>query len=202
MSNGLQTVFILVGDPKDVNAWGADLRVELSKRLDRFEEKLYEFCYIVDYPMFEEDEKGNIEFSHNPFSMPQGGMHALLGDPLDVLAYQYDVVCNGVELSSGAIRNHKPELMLKAFEIAGYDKEVVENKFPALWEAFQYGCPPHGGIAPGFDRILMLLMGKENIRDVIAFPLNGQAEDLLMNAPSEVTKEQLKELNISVKTGK
>lgn len=203
MSNMLQTVFILVGHPKAVNAWGADLRVELSKRTDKFEEESYKFCYVVDYPMFElDDETKKIEFSHNPFSMPQGGMEALDGDPLEVLAHQYDVVCNGVELSSGAIRNHRPDVMLKAFEIAGYDREVVESKFPSLWEAFQYGCPPHGGIAPGFDRILMLLLGKDNIRDVVAFPMNGQAEDLMMGAPDYPTKEQLKELNISIKVGK
>ena len=195
-SSTLQATFVMVGHEKAVNAWGSDLRVELSKRVDDFDDERYEFCFIVDYPMFELDENNKIEFSHNPFSMPQGGMEALEGDPLDVLAYQYDVVCNGVELSSGAIRNHKPELMLKAFEIAGYDEEVVKNKFPSLWQAFHYGCPPHGGIAPGFDRILMLLMGKDNIRDVIAFPMNGQAEDLMMGAPSEVTDEQLKELNI------
>ena len=201
MSNTVQATFILVGHENAVNAWGADLRVELSKRTDNFFENTYDFCWIVDYPMFELDEKGKIEFSHNPFSMPQGGMEALNGDPLDVLAYQYDLVCNGVELSSGAIRNHRPDVMLKAFEMAGYEREVVQNKFPSLWEAFHYGCPPHGGIAPGFDRILMILLNKDNIRDVIAFPMNGQAEDLMMGAPGEVTKEQLDELNIRVKVG-
>ncbi|HEO72108.1 MAG TPA: aspartate--tRNA ligase, partial [Candidatus Hydrogenedentes bacterium] len=138
-------------------------------------------------------------FSHNPFSMPQGGLEALeTKDPLDILAYQYDIVCNGVELSSGAIRNHRPDIMLKAFEIAGYSREVVEAKFPALWRAFHYGAPPHGGIAPGFDRILMLLRDEPNIREVIAFPLNQRAQDLLMGAPSEVTQRQLDDLHIRV----
>ncbi|MBU2090246.1 MAG: aspartate--tRNA ligase, partial [Alphaproteobacteria bacterium] len=153
---------------------------------------------IVDFPMFELDEQtGKIEFSHNPFSMPQGGKEALeTMDPLDILAYQYDVVCNGVELSSGAIRNHLPDIMKKAFEIAGYSEAVVEAKFPALWNAFHYGAPPHGGIAPGIDRIVMLLANEPNIREVILFPMNQKAEDLLMGAPNEVTPEQLRELHI------
>ena len=197
-SSEAQAVFIIVGEDKDATAWAADLRVELSKRAGRYTENTYEFCWIVDYPMFELDERGKIEFSHNPFSMPKGGMTSLNGDPLKVLAQQYDLVCNGVEISSGAIRNHDPAIMLKAFSIAGYSQTDVESKFPSLWKAFHYGCPPHGGIAPGFDRIMMLLMGKENIRDVIAFPMNGQAEDLMMGAPNEPTDEQLKELNIRV----
>lgn len=202
MSNTLQATFILLGSEKEVNAWGADLRVELSKRSENFVKNSYDFCWITDYPMFEMGDNGKIEFSHNPFSMPQGGMQLGLDvfkqDPLDILAYQYDVVCNGIELSSGAVRNHRPDLMLKAFEIAGYDKSVVESKFPSLWNAFHYGCPPHAGIAPGIDRIVMLLTGEESIREVIAFPMNQQAEDLMMGAPNEPTDEQLKELNLCI----
>jgi aspartyl-tRNA synthetase len=154
----------------------------------------------VDFPMFEEDEEtGKVIFSHNPFSMPQGGMDDLLNkDPLDILAYQYDIVCNGVELSSGAIRNHQPEIMYKAFEIAGYDPKVVDDKFGGMINAFKLGAPPHGGIAPGIDRIVMLLAGAENIREVIAFPFNQQAQDLMMRAPAEVSEKQLKELHINV----
>jgi aspartyl-tRNA synthetase len=149
--------------------------------------------------MFELDDEGKVAFSHNPFSMPQGGMDALLNkDPLDVLAFQYDIVCNGTELSSGAVRNHSPELMIKAFEIAGYGKEVVESKFPALYRAFKYGAPPHAGIAPGVDRMVMLLADEPNIREVIAFPMNQKAEDLLMGAPGEVEFKQLRELHIKL----
>jgi len=152
----------------------------------------------VDFPMFEEDEvSGKIEFSHNPFSMPQGGMDALENkNPLEILAYQYDIVCNGVELSSGAIRNHLPEVMLKAFSIAGYAKEEVEEKFSGMLNAFRYGAPPHGGFAPGIDRIVMLIANEPNIREVILFPMNQRAEDLMMNAPNEVGAEKLKELHI------
>ena len=158
----------------------------------------YEFCWIVDFPMFEKDETtGQIIFSHNPFSMPQGGLEALENmDPLDIKAWQYDLVCNGVELSSGAIRNHLPEVMYKAFEIAGYGPEVVDNKFPGMINAFRYGAPPHGGIAPGIDRIVMLIADEPNIREIILFPMNGRAEDLMMAAPSEVGDEQLRELHI------
>jgi aspartyl-tRNA synthetase len=159
------------------------------------------FCWIVDYPFYEwnEDEK-KVDFSHNPFSMPQGGMEALLSQkPLDVLAYQYDLVCNGIELSSGAIRNHRRDIMKKAFEIAGYPAEVLERKFPALWHAFQFGAPPHGGIAPGIDRMIMLLLDEPNIREVIMFPLSQRAQDLMMAAPSDVTQRQLDELGLALK---
>ena len=149
--------------------------------------------------MYELDERGKIAFSHNPFSMPQGGLEALnTKNPLDILAYQYDIVCNGVELSSGAVRNHDPEIMIKAFEIAGYTKEHIEEKFPALFNAFHYGAPPHAGIAPGVDRMLMLLTGEESLRDVIAFPMNSKAQDLLMGAPGRVTEKQLREVHIKL----
>jgi aspartyl-tRNA synthetase len=161
----------------------------------------YEFCFIVDYPMYGiNEETGKIEFTHNPFSMPQGGLEALeTKDPLEILAWQYDIVCNGVELSSGAIRNHLPEVMLKAFEIAGYKKDDLENKFPALFNAFHYGAPPHAGMAPGVDRIVMLLANEENIREVTAFPMNSNAQDLLMEAPCEVTEQQLREVHIRLR---
>ena len=160
----------------------------------------FAFCWIVDFPMYEwNEEEGKIDFSHNPFSMPQGGLEALeTKEPEDILAYQYDVVCNGVELSSGAIRNHKPEIMEKAFAIAGYPKDELEKRFGGMLRALQYGAPPHGGIAPGIDRIVMLLCGEENLRQVVMFPMNQQAEDLLMGAPSEVSSKQLKELHIRV----
>jgi aspartyl-tRNA synthetase len=176
------------------------VRNELGKRLDLLEKDVYKFCWIVDFPMYEiNPDTKQIEFSHNPFSMPQGGMDDLLNkDPLDIYAYQYDIVCNGVELSSGAVRNHDPEMMIKAFEIAGYSNEDVQNKFPALFNAFQYGPPPHAGIAPGIDRMVMLIANEPNIREVIAFPMSSKAQDLLMGAPSEVTEKQLKELQIKV----
>ncbi len=158
----------------------------------------FEFCWIIDFPLFEwDEEEKRIDFSHNPFSMPQGGMEALeTQDPLDILGWQYDIVCNGVELSSGAIRNHKPEIMYKAFGIAGYDRATVEEKFGGMLNAFRYGAPPHGGIAPGIDRIVMLLAGAENIREVIMFPMNQRAEDLMMQAPSEATTEQMRDLGL------
>ena len=193
-------LFFGAGDRAETNALMGKVRIYLANGLGVIDKNLVSFCWIVDFPMFEwnEDEK-KIDFSHNPFSMPQGGLEALETlDPLEVLAYQYDIVCNGVELSSGAIRNHKPEIMLKAFEIAGYPREVVESKFPALWRAFHYGAPPHGGIAPGFDRIIMLLADEPNIREVIAFPLNQRAQDLMMNAPSEVTPKQIEELHLKI----
>ena len=176
------------------------VRTKLGTVLNLIEEKAYRFCWVVDFPMYEYDEDANqIAFSHNPFSMPQGGMDALLTkDPLEIKAYQYDIVCNGIELSSGAIRNHVPEIMYKAFEIAGYSQDIVDNKFKAMIKAFKYGSPPHGGCAPGIDRIVMLLANTENIREVIAFPFNQQAQDLMMGAPAEVSKEQIKELHISI----
>lgn len=173
-------------------------RTRVGEQLGLIEQGAYRFCWIVDFPMFEADEEtGKIDFSHNPFSMPQGELEALeTKDPLEILAYQYDIVCNGVELSSGAIRNHKPEIMYKAFEIAGYAREQVDSNFPGMINAFKYGAPPHGGSAPGVDRIVMLLADEPNIREVTLFPLNQKAEDLMMNAPSAVTDKQLKELHI------
>ena len=175
-------------------------RVKIALDRELIKKNTFKFCWIVDYPMFEKDENtGKIEFSHNPFSMPQGGMEALLNEnPLDILAYQYDLVCNGIELSSGAIRNHVPEIMYKAFEIAGHKPEVVDNKFPAMINAFKFGAPPHGGIAPGIDRIVMLLADEPNIREVILFPMTGKAEDLMMSAPNEINELQLKELGIKL----
>ena len=175
-------------------------RVKIAIERELIKKNTFKFCWIVDYPMFEKDENtGKIEFSHNPFSMPQGGMEALSNkNPLDILAYQYDLVCNGIELSSGAIRNHVPEIMYKVFEIAGHKPEVVDNKFPAMINAFKFGAPPHGGIAPGIDRIVMLLADEPNIREVILFPMTGKAEDLMMNAPNEINELQLKELGIKL----
>jgi aspartyl-tRNA synthetase len=193
-------VFFAAGQPNDFYKFAGAARTKIGWDLELIEADQFKFCWIVDFPMFEwnEDEK-KVDFSHNPFSMPQGEMEALeTKDPLDILAYQYDIVCNGVELSSGAIRNHRPDIMLKAFEIAGYGAEVVEDKFGGMLNAFRFGAPPHGGIAPGVDRIVMLLAGAQNIREVIAFPLNQQARDLLMNAPSPVMERQLKELHLRV----
>ena len=176
------------------------IRIELGKRLDLLEKEAYRFCFIVDFPMYEyNEETGKVDFNHNPFSMPQGGMEALISkDPLDILAYQYDVVCNGYEMASGAVRNHNPELMVKAFEIAGYSEQEVENRFGALYNAFKYGTPPHAGAAPGVDRMIMLITNEENLREIIAFPKNKKARDVLMNAPSKVTKEQLDEVHIKI----
>jgi aspartyl-tRNA synthetase len=193
-------LFFGAGDRKSTNELMGKVRIYLGNALELIDPSVAAFCWIVDFPMFEwnEDDK-KIDFSHNPFSMPQGGLDALEKmDPLDILAYQYDIVCNGIELSSGAIRNHRPDVMIKAFEIAGYDRQTVESKFPALWRAFHFGAPPHGGIAPGFDRIIMLLADEPNIREVIAFPLTQKAQDLLMGAPNTVTQKQLDELHIQV----
>ena len=175
------------------------IRIELGKKLDLLEKDVFRFCFIVDFPMYELSDEGTIDFNHNPFSMPQGGMEALkTKDPLDILAYQYDLVCNGYEMASGAVRNHDPELMVKAFEIAGYKEDDVKERFGALYNAFQYGTPPHAGAAPGIDRMIMLIAGEENLREVIAFPKNKKARDLLMRAPSKVTDQQLKDVHIKL----
>ncbi|TXS56065.1 aspartate--tRNA ligase [Streptomyces sp. t39] len=194
-------VFFGAGEFDEVSKIMGAVRVEAAKRAGHFEDGVFRFCWIVDFPMYEKDEEtGKIDFSHNPFSMPQGGLEALeTKDPLDVLGWQYDIVCNGVELSSGAIRNHEPEIMFKAFEIAGYDKETVEREFAGMLRAFQFGAPPHGGIAPGVDRIVMLLADEPNIRETIAFPLNGNAQDLMMGAPTELEEARLRELNIALR---
>ncbi|MFF3612539.1 aspartate--tRNA ligase [Streptomyces sp. NPDC002580] len=194
-------VFFGAGEFEEVSKIMGAVRVEAAKRSGNFEENVFRFCWIVDFPMYEKDEDtGKIDFSHNPFSMPQGGLEALeTQDPLDILGWQYDIVCNGVELSSGAIRNHEPEIMLKAFEIAGYDRETVEEQFAGMLRAFRFGAPPHGGIAPGVDRIVMLLADEPNIRETIAFPLNGNAQDLMMGAPTELDETRLRELHISVR---
>jgi aspartyl-tRNA synthetase len=194
-------IFFGAGEFDEVSKIMSPVRVEAARRSGHFEEGVFRFCWIVDFPMFEKNEDtGQIEFSHNPFSMPQGGLEALeTKDPLDILAWQYDIVCNGVELSSGAIRNHEPDVMYKAFEIAGYDRETVEQEFGGMLRAFHFGAPPHGGIAPGVDRMVMLLADEPNIRETIAFPLNQNAQDLLMGAPSEVDEARLKELHLSLR---
>ena len=199
LKDGDALFFACSNDTEAANLAGK-ARVKIAKDQNLIEEDVFKFCWIVDYPMFEKDNStGKIEFSHNPFSMPQGGMDALNNkNPLDILAYQYDLVCNGIELSSGAIRNHVPEIMYKAFEIAGHKSEVVDNKFPGLINAFKFGAPPHGGIAPGIDRIVMLLADEPNIREVILFPMTGKAEDLMMNAPNDINEIQLKELGIKL----
>ena len=176
------------------------VRIELGNRFDLLEKDAYRFCFIVDFPMYELSDEGKIDFSHNPFSMPQGGLDALENkDPLDILAYQYDLVCNGYEMASGAVRNHNPEIMIKAFEIAGYTEEDIKARFGALYNAFQYGTPPHAGAAPGVDRMVMLIADSQNIREVIAFPKNKKARDILMNAPSKVFDEQLDDVHIKIK---
>jgi aspartyl-tRNA synthetase len=192
--------FFVCNDERKANEIAGAVRVRLGGELDITEKNAYRFCWITDFPMYEfNEERKRIDFSHNPFSMPQGGLEALNGKkPLDILAFQYDIVCNGIELSSGAIRNHRPDVMYRAFEIAGYTKQEVEERFGGLLSAFKFGAPPHGGIAPGIDRILMLLANEPNIREVIAFPMNQRAQDLMMNAPSEVTEKQLKELHLKI----
>ena len=196
-----ETLFFICDAKAVVDKLSGEIRKWLGQTLDIIDKDSFEFCYIVDFPMYElNDETHKIDFTHNPFSMPQGGMDALLNkDPLDIYAYQYDIVCNGVELSSGAVRNHDPEIMKKAFEIAGYGEEDVKAKFGALYTAFSYGAPPHAGMAPGVDRMVMLLAEEETIRDVIAFPLNGNAQDLMMGAPGDVTELQLREVHIKVR---
>ena len=195
------TIFFIADKEDKANFYAGQIRQELGIRLDLLEKNAYRFCYINDFPMYEIDEETKkIGFTHNPFSMPQGGLDALKNeDPLTILAYQYDIVCNGVELSSGAVRNHDMEIMVEAFKIAGYDEEVLQNKFGALYQAFQFGAPPHAGMAPGVDRMIMLLKNEENIREVIAFPMSGSAQDLMCNAPNEVTEQQLREVHIKVR---
>lgn len=194
-------IFFIAASEKPACLFAGQIRDELAARLDLCEKNAYRFCYINDFPMYETDEEtGQVTFTHNPFSMPQGGLDALNEkDPLDILAYQYDIVCNGVELSSGAVRNHDLDVMVKAFEIAGYDEETLKEKFGALYHAFQFGAPPHAGMAPGIDRMIMLLRNEENIREVIAFPMSGAAQDLMCGAPGEVSELQLRETHIKVR---
>ena len=195
------TIFFIADREERACYYAGQIRNELGQKLDLYEKNAFRFCYVNDFPMFERDpETKQIGFTHNPFSMPQGGLEALnTKEPLDILAYQYDIVCNGVELSSGAVRNHDIEIMKKAFAIAGYDEETLKTKFGALYQAFQFGAPPHAGMAPGVDRMIMLLRGEENIREVIAFPMNGNAQDLMCGAPSDVTEQQLREVHIKVR---
>ena len=198
------SIFFACNKEKDLEVITSLARNKIAKDLDLIDENIFAFCWIVDYPMYERDElTKKINFSHNPFSMPQGDIDKIdFSKPLEILAYQYDIVCNGTELSSGAIRNHIPELMYKLFSVAGYDKKQVDQKFSGMINALNYGAPPHGGIAPGLDRIVMLLADEKNIREVTMFPMNQNAQDLMMNAPSEVSNDQLKELNISLKIKK
>ena len=193
------TIFFIADSKEKATELAGQIRTELGNRLNLIDDSMFRFCWIVDFPMYELDEHGKVSFCHNPFSMPQGGLEALnTKKPLEILAYQYDIVCNGIELSSGAVRNHDPEIMIKAFEIAGYTKEDIEKRFSALFNAFQYGAPPHAGIAPGIDRMIMLLNEADTIREVIAFPMNSKAQDLMMGAPGEVTKEQLEDIHIKL----
>ena len=197
----LDTIFFIADEEKKAALYAGQIRNELGSRLDLLEKNAYRFCYINDFPMYERDEEtGKIGFTHNPFSMPQGGLDALMNrDPLEILAYQYDIVCNGIELSSGAVRNHDMKIMIKAFEIAGYDEEVLKEKFGALYNAFKFGAPPHAGMAPGIDRMIMLLKNEENIREVIPFPMSGTAQDLMCGAPNEITEQQLREVHIKIR---
>ncbi len=197
------TIFFIADSKARATDLSGQIRTELGKRLNLIDENVFQFCWIIDFPMFELDEHGTLAFSHNPFSMPQGGIEALENkNPLEILAYQYDIVCNGIELSSGAVRNHDIDIMLKAFSMAGYTEEQVKTKFGALFTAFQFGAPPHAGVAPGIDRMLMLLTESETIREVIAFPLNSKAQDLMMGAPGNVTREQLRDVHIEVMENK
>ncbi len=194
------TIFFIADTAEKAPRLAGQIRDELGKRLGLIEEKAFRFCFINDFPMYGTDEEtGAVVFTHNPFSMPQGGMKALEGDPLNILAYQYDIVCNGVELSSGAVRNHDPDIMAKAFAVAGYSEEELKDKFGALYTAFRYGAPPHAGMAPGIDRIIMLLKGEDSIREVIPFPMNSSGQDLLCGAPSFVTEQQLREVHIKIR---
>ena len=197
------SIFFICGVPKNFIQFASSARDKIGQDLNLIKDDSFEFCWIVDFPMYEWDESNKkIDFSHNPFSMPQGGLESLENmDPLDIKAFQYDIVCNGIELSSGAIRNHRPDILIKAFQIAGYDKGEVEKRFGAMSSAFKYGAPPHGGIAPGIDRIVMLLTGVDNIREIIAFPMNQQAQDVLMGAPSMITDDQLNDLSIKIDQG-
>ena len=193
------TIFFIADNEKRATELAGQIRTELANRLNLIDKEVFQFCWIIDFPMFELDEHDNIQFSHNPFSMPQGGLEALENkEPIEILAYQYDIVCNGIELSSGAVRNHNIQIMLKAFSMAGYSEEEVKTKFGALYTAFQFGAPPHAGIAPGIDRMLMLLTDSETIREVIAFPLNSKAQDLMMGAPGNVKREQLRDVHIKL----
>ncbi len=194
------TLFFISDAKKLVDIYAGQIRTALGERMDIIDKSRYELCFITDFPMYEKDEEGKLAFTHNPFSMPQGEMDALLNqDPLEIKAYQYDIVCNGVELSSGAVRNHRPDVMIKAFEMAGYTAEDVEKKFGALFNAFHYGAPPHAGMAPGVDRMIMLLKDEENIREVIAFPMNSNAQDVLLGAPNYVSEQQLRETHIKLR---
>ena len=197
-------VFFVAGQGPDMVKFSGSVRTKIATELDLIEKNAFRFCWIVDFPMYEiNEETGLIDFSHNPFSMPQGGLEALINkNPLEINAYQYDIVCNGIELSSGAIRNHRPDIMIKAFEIAGYPEEEVEKRFGGMLNAFRYGAPPHGGAAPGIDRMVMLLMDEPNIREVILFPLNQQGEDLMMKAPAPISAERLKELSLAISVPK
>ena len=194
-------VIYFIADSKELAPkLAGQIRTEVAARLNLIDTSKFELCFITDFPMYELDENGKVIFTHNPFSMPQGGMQALLEkEPTDILAYQYDIVCNGVELSSGAVRNHDLDIMVKAFEIAGYSEEELKSKFKSLYNAFKYGAPPHAGMAPGVDRMLMLLAEEENIREVIAFPMNSNAQDLLLGSPTEVTEQQLREVHIKIR---
>ena len=194
-------LFIIANEKDKCAKLAGQLRIKLGNELDLIDKNKYEFCIVNDFPFYEKnEEEGTIEFSHNPFSMPQGGIEALnTKNPYDILAYQYDFVCNGYEMASGGVRNHSPEILKKAFEIAGYDEDVVKAKFPSLYEAFKYGAPPHAGMAPGIDRILMLLKDEENIREMVAFPLSANGADAMMGCPGEVFEKQLRETHIKIR---